>query len=82
MEDGKIRLFVETFAGQRVAVDVSKQVTVAVLKQGIEQRTGIAAARQRLNYAGKPMIDNVPISSFCVQNGSTITMTTPVNGGD
>jgi phage I-like protein len=81
MDDGRIRLFVETFAGQRVAVDVSKQDTVAVLKQGIEQRTGIAALSQKLSYAGKPMMDNVPISSFCVQNGSTIAMATPVNGG-
>jgi predicted RNA-binding Zn-ribbon protein involved in translation (DUF1610 family) len=76
-----IQVFVLIVSGAAVQVAATTQDTVASLKEKVARLTGMPGAQQDLSYAGKTLKDNDTLRIYNIRNGSTIIVSTPVQGG-
>lgn len=68
-----MRIMVRTLRGERVALDVAGDATVAEVKGMVMAREGVAADAQRLFFAGRHLDDDtLTLASYGVQHGSLV----------
>ena len=73
-------LNVELPSGETIALDAESGDSIENLKQKLETETSIAAEEQHLYYGGKLLVDDLTLSNYNIQKGSTLLLTTKSKG--
>lgn len=74
-------LFVITWSGKTITVNCLSTDTVNYVKMQIEDKEGTVPEAQRLMYAGKPLHDQVTLSSYNITGESTLHLSLRICGG-
>ncbi|CAI5739944.1 unnamed protein product [Peronospora destructor] len=74
-------LFVVTLSGKTITVNCLSTDTVKYVKMKIEDKESITPEAQRLVYAGKPLKDQVALSSYNIKGESTLHLSLRICGG-
>ena len=75
-----MQIFVKDPNGKTITLDVEPTETVADLRRKVGDRfPGIASTT--LLVAGKVLRDEIPISEYSIQNGTTVNSAVPLQGG-
>eukprot|EP01084_Bolivina_argentea_P055075 100988_1 len=70
-----IQIFVKTFTGKTIILDVEKHDTLQSIKAHIQDKEGIATQSQVLTFSGKQLIyDNKTLSDYKIQAQSTLSL--------
>merc|ERR1711939_686030 len=67
-----MQTFVKTLNGRSITVEVESNDTVAVLKNKIHEKEGIAPEEQRLVFAGKQLQDERTMGDYDIQKATTV----------
>jgi ubiquitin-large subunit ribosomal protein L40e len=77
-----MQVFVKTLTGKNIAFEVQADTLILELKKLIYDREGIPGDQIRIVYGGKRLQDDQTISSYNIQNDSTLYITLPcLRGG-
>jgi hypothetical protein len=77
-----IQLFVRTFEGKTATVEVeSNDVTVAVLKQAIAAKLGMAVGTFGVAFGGKTLDDGTQLRLYNIQKSNTVQLFATLQGG-
>ncbi|KAL7638927.1 UNVERIFIED_CONTAM: hypothetical protein RMT77_010461 [Armadillidium vulgare] len=76
-----MQIFVISFEGKSVTIDVKATNTVENLKAKIKERLGVPACHQRLMYGGKQLEDGKTLSDYSISKRSTIQLVSRALGG-
>ena len=68
------KIFVKPLMGEAMALDFDPNITVAEVKGGIQERLGISSNQISLLFGGKELDDEQVLSSYGIQDKSTIYM--------
>ncbi|KAL4643569.1 hypothetical protein ACB092_02G101800 [Castanea dentata] len=69
-----IQIFVKTWSGKTITLDVKQQSTLGDVKDKIFQKLRIPGHHQSIVFAGKRLEDNRDLASYGVQMHSTLSM--------
>ncbi len=69
---GGMQIFVRDFVNPTITIDVEPSDTVAEIKEKIEDKTRMAARFQRLQFAGRYLENDRPLSDYNIQKESTL----------
>ena len=69
-----MQIFVKTFTGRTLVLDVESSDTIKVIKLKIHDKTGVNRFNQRILFAGKGLEDNKTLSDYNIQKEDTIHM--------
>ena len=69
-----INIFVKTYTGKTVTLEVDQANEIKTVKQKIQDKEGILSDPFRLVFAGKQLEDDHTLSDYNVQNESTLTL--------
>jgi hypothetical protein len=75
-------IFIDILDGGTIVLDYVASDTVLSVKERLEARTGLAADRQDLVFAGKVLDDGRTLSDYNIQKGSTLAQASLYAGGD
>ena len=78
---GNVDIFVQTLTGKRILLRVDEECTVYGIKRRIEYFEGIPMDQQRIIFDGKQLEDDRQLSSYGVQENSTLHMVLRLRGG-
>lgn len=78
---GGTQIFVKTFTGRTMTMEMEKNETVESLKQKIFNKEGISADQQRLIFGGKNLENDRTLSEYNVQKESTVHLLLRLRGG-
>ena len=76
-----MQIFVKTFSGRTITLEVETSFTIENVKQLICQKEGISIDVQSLFVLGKPMHNEKTLADYSVVRKSTIFQTIPLEGG-
>lgn len=77
----ELHLFVKTLTGVTISIPIQLTDTVQLLKQLIEEQTGVDADQMRLIYCGAQLQDDKPLSDYKISDWSTLHMLLRMRGG-
>lgn len=72
---GAMQIFVKTFTGAPIVLDVEGGTSIREVKIMIQGREGFPLEQQRLIYAGEELADGLFISDYNIQKDSTLHLT-------
>ena len=76
-----MQIFVKTFSGRTITLEVETSFTIENVKQLICQKEGISIEMQSLSVLGKLMHNEKTLADYPVVIHSTIIQTIPLQGG-
>ena len=76
-----ICILIKTLSGNTIVADVEKTDTVAKMKIIIQDKEGVAPSEQRLIFGGKQLEDDMMISYYNLEHGSTVHLVLRLRGG-
>ena len=76
-----MQIFVKTFLGKNVVLDVDQLDNVYSIKQKIRNKEGVPEKEQRLIYGGKQLEDDKILKDYNIQEHSTIHLALRLLGG-
>jgi ubiquitin C len=72
------QVFVKTCTGKTITIDVEGSETIESVKEKINFKDGTPVERQRLNYAGKLLRNDLTVDDFDIKRECNIQMLSPV----
>ncbi|XP_056845754.1 polyubiquitin-like [Raphanus sativus] len=67
-----IQIFVKTFTGETITVEVDSLDIVEYLKEKIQDKVGIPPNLQRITFGGRPLDDSLTLAYYNIQKESTL----------
>lgn len=76
-----MHITVKTLTGKELSFDFDPKITVAEIKENIEEKEGIPPAQQRIIFSGKQMTDTKNIEDHSVKENDTLHLILALRGG-
>lgn len=76
-----MQIFVKTFTGKTVAINVEACDTSENVKIKVEEKAGIPALQQRLLFGGKQLEDDCMLMDYNIHGDSTLDVMMCLRGG-
>jgi hypothetical protein len=76
-----IDITIETLAGTKFSLKVSKLETIQSIKLKIQRHEGIPISHQHLVWQSSELEDECSLNDYNIQNGATIKMVLALRGG-
>ena len=81
LRGGSMQVFVKTFAGKTLTVEVEPDESIESLKNKLQSKEGIPPNQQRILFGGKQLDSKKSISDYKIENESTMHMVLRLRGG-
>jgi len=65
-------IIIKMINGEKILLDIEKNITVFVLKEKIKEIKKIDTRMQRLIFQGSPMINDYPLDKYNIKENSII----------
>ena len=72
---------VHTVSGRKHQIDVEPNMTIAAIKEELQQREGISVAQQRLLFRGQNLLDATTIEVAHISPGDVLHMVLALRAG-
>ena len=72
---------VHTVSGRKHQIDVEPSMTIAAIKEELQQREGISVQQQRLLFRGQNLNDQATIESSHINAGEVLHMVLALRAG-
>jgi len=82
LRGGSLQVFVKTFAGKTITVEVEPDESIESLKNKVQSKEGVPPNQQRLLFGGKQLDSRKSISDYDIEDESTMHMVLRLRGGE